>query len=66
MEYKIEMPCSVGDMISFRVENSPIRHGRVLKFVLSSSGNMAIITGCIVKCKNAAERYVSFKDIIAD
>lgn len=66
MEYKIKMPYSIGDTISFKVENSPIRHGRILEFVSSSEGNMVIITGCIVKCKNASRRYVDFLDIIKD
>jgi len=64
--FKIELPKYIGDKITFKVENSPIRHGKIIEFLTRSEGNAVIVTGFKVKCKNASIRNVLFDDIIED
>lgn len=64
--FKMELPKYIGDKITFKVENSPNRHGRIIEFLTCSEGNTVVVTGYKVKCKNASIRSVIFDEIIED
>lgn len=64
--FKIELPKYIGDKITFKVENSPNRHGKIIGFLTYSEGNTVVIKGYKAKCKNAAFRSVLFDEIIED
>lgn len=62
--FKIKLPKHIGDKVTFKVENSPDRHGKIIDFLTRSEGNTVIVTGYKVKCKNASIRRVLFNDVI--
>lgn len=64
--FKLELPYCIGENITFKVDNSPDRHGKVIDFISFSYNNTINITGCKVKCKNGVVKYVNFKDILGD
>jgi len=62
--FKIELPNSIGNKITFKVENSPTRHGKIIDFVTRSEGNTVSVVGYKVKCKNSSTRIVYFDEVI--
>lgn len=64
--YKIELPKYIGEHITFKVENSPNRHGKIIDFSTHSGENAIVIIGYKVKCKNGSTRSVLFDEIIED
>ena len=63
--YKLELPKSIGESITFKVENSPYRHGKIIDFLTHSEENIISVIGYKVKCKNST-RSVLFDEIIED
>lgn len=58
--FKIELPKYIGDKITFKVENSPNRHGKIIDFLTLSEGNTVVVVGYKVKCKNSSIRSIYF------
>lgn len=63
--FEIKLPYSIGEMIAFHVENSPIIHGKIVDFVMESQHNTVKIVGCKIKTKNSSTRTVYFHQIIS-
>ena len=60
------LPKHIGDKITFKVENSPNRHGKIVEFLIYSEENTITVIGYKVKCKNNSFRNVLFNDVIHD
>ena len=64
--FKIDLPKCIGEKITFKVENSPNRHGKIIGFLTYSESNNLHVIGYKVKCKNGASRGVRFEQIIEE